>query len=251
MQRLGKLLFESAAMWGVPRSVASGIFWAPLFGGVALALARSNKEIYRFLLEEDGPIEWAQFLCFVVAAVVAAAVARELWQRGDRWLGYAGWVVALGLVFIAGEEIAWGQRIVGFTTPEAVLATNWQGEMTLHNMGHTTLDVINLFMALAAGWCASAYLLDRKLDFARTWGEVRFFLIPPLFLAGPFGYVFAWRLLRALVLTESGFTVTKHGEWAELCLAFAFCAMACLNWRRLRAGLEHRAQAASARPGRR
>ncbi len=235
MNRLQTLVSESAVKWGVCGIVAQWVFWGPLPGAVSLALARLDKRAYRFLLDEDGPIEWAQFLCFVIAAVATAGISRRLWQRGERWLARGGWVIVLGLAFIAGEEISWGQRVLGFTPPEAVLAANWQREMTVHNIGHETLDTINFFMALVAGWGASAYLLDRKFGFGRAWGEARFFLIPPLFLAGPFGYVFFWRLVRATVLTESGFTITKHGEWAELCLAFSFCAMACLNWRRLAA----------------
>jgi hypothetical protein len=245
MVHLQTLLSESADRWGVPRKLASGIFWAPLVGAVVLALARTNKDLYRSLLSEDGPVEWAQFLCFAFAAIATAGISRELWRRGDRWLARAGGVVAVGLVFIAGEEISWGQRIIGFTPPEAVLAANWQGEMTLHNMGHETLDVINLFMALVAGWCASACFLDGKRDLARAWGEARFFVIPPLFLAGPFAYVFVWRVIRATLLPESGFTVTKYGEWAELCLAFSFCAIAWLNWRRLAASARQTVPAAS------
>ncbi len=38
------------------------------------------------------------------------------------------------MVFIAGEEISWGQRILGFATPDFLLNLNAQGEFNLHNI---------------------------------------------------------------------------------------------------------------------
>jgi hypothetical protein len=41
---------------------------------------------------------------------------------------------AAGVLFHAGEEISWGQRIIGFSVPEAIRAANTQGEFNLHNL---------------------------------------------------------------------------------------------------------------------
>ena len=42
----------------------------------------------------------------------------------------------LGLIFFVslGEEISWGQRLIGFDTPETVAARNVQGEFNIHNL---------------------------------------------------------------------------------------------------------------------
>jgi len=58
-------------------------------------------------------------------------------------------------------------------------------------------------------------------------------LIPPLFLTSCFFVIFGYKALRYVFFPESGFTVTKLGEWPELCLAFA--AYSFLTLRRLRA----------------
>lgn len=42
--------------------------------------------------------------------------------------------LALVFFFGAGEEISWGQRIFGFTTPESLIENNVQGETTIHNL---------------------------------------------------------------------------------------------------------------------
>jgi hypothetical protein len=42
--------------------------------------------------------------------------------------------LAVGLLFIAGEEASWGQRILGFDGPTALVEANIQGESNLHNL---------------------------------------------------------------------------------------------------------------------
>lgn len=59
-------------------------------------------------------------------------------------------------------------------------------------------------------------------------------LLPPLFLTGAFFVMFTYKFLRLALFPNSGFTVTRIGEWPELCLAFGFFAFARLQWLRLR-----------------
>lgn len=48
-------------------------------------------------------------------------------------------LLGMGLLFIfaAGEEISWGQRIFGISTPDALLEANRQQETNLHNLNAT------------------------------------------------------------------------------------------------------------------
>jgi hypothetical protein len=59
--------------------------------------------------------------------------------------------------------------------------------------------------------------------------------VPPLFLTSAFSVMFLYKLVRFTVLPQSRYTITKFGEWAELCLALALGAFAWLQWRRCRA----------------
>lgn len=54
------------------------------------------------------------------------------------WVSIAKQLVYLGLAalffFGAGEEISWGQRILGFQTPQSISQVNRQEEFNLHNL---------------------------------------------------------------------------------------------------------------------
>ena len=49
---------------------------------------------------------------------------------------HRNWFYLFGAVclFMFGEEISWGQRLLGFATPDWMNRQNYQGEFTLHNM---------------------------------------------------------------------------------------------------------------------
>ena len=67
------------------------------------------------------------------------------------------------------------------------------------------------------------------------------FLLPPIFLTTAFFVMFGYKALRFAFFRESGFTVTRAGEWAEFCLALGFSVFAFLQWRRLGRGRARRA----------
>ncbi len=62
---------------------------------------------------------------------VTASAEGKLLQRVAYILG------GIVLVFIAGEEISWGQRIFEFTTPEFLRDLNRQNEFNVHNISNT------------------------------------------------------------------------------------------------------------------
>ncbi len=57
--------------------------------------------------------------------------------RRDKRLGTLKQIILVGLVLLflvaAGEEVSWGQRYFGVTTPSALQSRNAQGELNLHN----------------------------------------------------------------------------------------------------------------------
>jgi hypothetical protein len=100
------------------------------------------------LVQEDGPVEWATFLAFVAAAGLWARRARRV--TGARATA-ASLVVALFCVFVAGEEISWGQRLLGLRAPAFFLAGNAQQETNLHNLASNRAR--EAAMALVLGAC--------------------------------------------------------------------------------------------------
>lgn len=71
----------------------------------------------------------------------------------------------------AGEEISWGQRILGIQTPESIRAVNVQHELNLHNMqwiqGHYRLVMLVILISV----CLLLPTLARHLGFVRPNAE--------------------------------------------------------------------------------
>ena len=83
--------------------------------------------------EGFGLIELSHVAMNVVAAVVAVRILFLPAIRSRPVL--IAWVAVAGLssVYVAGEEVSWGQHFLNWQTPEAWLSVNDQGETNLHN----------------------------------------------------------------------------------------------------------------------
>lgn len=89
---------------------------------------------YWGVVGEDHLAEWLTFIAYVAAAVLAAAVATQL-VRARLPLDTALFVcLGAGFVFVAGEEVSWFQRQLGFAGPQELVARNVQNEANLHNL---------------------------------------------------------------------------------------------------------------------
>jgi len=82
------------------------------------------------LYGEDGIVEYATAALFLAAALFAVRVAR---RAGGDWK-VAHWFLAVLFLVCVGEELSWGQRILGLQTSPKVAAINVQDEYNLHNM---------------------------------------------------------------------------------------------------------------------
>ncbi len=93
------------------------------------------------LTREDGIVEMLGALMFLGASVVFLVT----YYRSDEAAGESTTGIIrrrnivyllLGLLFMFGflEEISWGQRLLGFGSPEALAEANRQGETNIHNL---------------------------------------------------------------------------------------------------------------------
>lgn len=82
---------------------------------------------------ENGPHETLQFLFAFGSLVYALRCLLRLSPTSQPYL--FAWVAcfALGCIYIAGEEISWGQHILKWSTPDYWTHINDQGETNLHN----------------------------------------------------------------------------------------------------------------------
>ena len=113
-----------------------------------LKFSSEDLNSYQSLVfEEGGLVEWSQ-------VGVLAAACRVTWLIGSdlktKFVNRLPALLARGLALLLGllmlEELAWGQVIFGWQTPESIRAINAQEETTLHNIGwfQDRLDVVTL-----------------------------------------------------------------------------------------------------------
>ncbi len=143
-----------AALWRTglrAEPVAGGtrrLSWAIAALSVAAAgLLLASPIAYAKVGAEDGTIEWLSALLLVIAAVFMALSLRSRWhdKAQRRPLVLIGTAAFCFIFFVmAGEEVSWLQRQIGFDAPESIAQRNWQGEFNLHNF-HTDITELTLY----------------------------------------------------------------------------------------------------------
>jgi hypothetical protein len=215
------------AEWRLSGRLAYLLIGAAVALAVVPVLLLPLRDAYRSLLVEDGPVEWLQFACLVLIAPTYLWLARDLRHRRQTWLAGLYLVAAIGVVFIAGEEISWGQRIIGWATPESIAAINKQDETNIHNVG-LVLRVFNA-ATLTIALLAIALPIARWTIWPnRARSAVAYALVPPLALAPAFALAFAYRAMRFVIIPEAGFSLTKYQEATELAFYLALLSFGLL-----------------------
>lgn len=92
-------------------------------------------ETISWLLKEERPLEGIGAVGLLIASVLAFLLWRhERATGGPRLLALSCLGLAIVFFIAFGEEISWGQRILGLETPESLEGINDQGETNLHNL---------------------------------------------------------------------------------------------------------------------
>ena len=183
---------------------------------VAYGLHEANREAYYRVVQEDEVLEWATVWAFAIAAVLFAVAA----VRQRRTAGVTPWFLAgvsLFCIFVAGEEISWGQRLLGFRPPEYFLQENFQQELNVHNVVETSLRKLSL-KAIILGYGVLLPLTALIPAVGRTLRRLAV-VAPPLALAPAFLIAF---------LTYDSYPMKFTGETVELILGLAFLCAALL-----------------------
>ena len=94
---------------------------------------------YDVLAREDSWVEdlTAVWLLLTGLVLFITALAEQNFLRRCAYV-----LGGIGFVFGAGEEISWGQRILGFETPDFLLDLNAQNEFNAHNINVGTFGTI-------------------------------------------------------------------------------------------------------------
>ena len=123
------------------------------------ALLAADTQTFGALSREDYWVENLTAVWFLLAGLllfVTAWAERSFLRRCVYILG------GMAMVFAAGEEISWGQRIFGFATPDFLMPLNAQQEFNVHNINQRMFDVLWLNGALILCMVTSTAFFCRK-----------------------------------------------------------------------------------------
>jgi hypothetical protein len=117
--------------------VAFPLVFASLFA-LLLWIPETRSEA-RWLLSgahrEQRPVELITFGAFVIGGVMGMVLSWRLIRHSEPIYLIAFYVLfSIGLLVTGLEEVAWGQWIFGFETPDTFKVINRQRELTLHNI---------------------------------------------------------------------------------------------------------------------
>jgi len=168
------------------------LWFPPLVLVLALVLQAADRELFLRTMESElGVVENGTAL-FLVPAAVCGVLALRLRRALPAWW-LAPWLLLLvaASVYIAGEEVNWGQHWLGWATPDWLAAVNDQNESNLHNTS-TWFDQkprgLFLIWVVVAGLVVpflrrlKGWSFDPRTDW-RAWFWPTRIIVPTAFLA--------------------------------------------------------------------
>ncbi len=188
----------------------------------AVVAAALGEDAYHLYTGEDGICETLQVAFFALALFEAFRAWRRLAAAGRRIDASLYLVAIAGFVFLIGEEVSWGQRFLGWSTPEELAALNRQGETNLHNLEGAHQSV-GWFLLLIGFWGSA--LRPCLVRFAPVeWRERLDAYVASARLFPYFFPMLVWRLYRNFFPLPGKFTyaVVQVNEVLELVMAVGF-----------------------------
>lgn len=113
----------------------------------AKILGDNNVEDFHHLIREDGWVEYLTVLFLLAGAVGLIVYAVNAAKRGKMKKVMLYSLACLFFIFVAGEEISWGQRIFSVETTGYFMENNYQGETNLHNLEIAGVDLNKLIFS--------------------------------------------------------------------------------------------------------
>ncbi len=169
------LLINQARSWW-QKYYTRAIFVFPLLTfGLLYLVSLWPFNIFKEIVKEDRLIEYAQFFVLLIGSVVSFLQSLRFFGQ-KQWLRATFYALAsLALFFVAGDEISWGQRILGLESGAALQEINRQGELTVHNLYAVEWLVIYAYVAMSALGVAAYWLtklskpLNRYTSLVPSW----------------------------------------------------------------------------------
>ncbi|MGH7232203.1 MAG: hypothetical protein ACREJU_12705 [Nitrospiraceae bacterium] len=208
-------------------------FWM-LWVGISLFY---DDTLASALTVENGLLQNLTVLCYGFAGIVllCLSIPRLVLHPAS---GFQRWwllILAVGCVFVAGEEMNWGQTFLHYATPSWLEGANIQQEFSVHNLslpgslsGKHWANEILWWMAVSGG-----AVLPLALAFSERFRRLTWVLKLPI---PPWTAQMYW--LAAAVIPRDGFLLGRltrdniPSELREITIAVAVAVWAWTLWRR-------------------
>ncbi len=119
----------------IPISAIWWLYLPILFGLLLLAIAQFAPGFYQNWLEsEQSLLEILHIFVPVTSCILAIRIIFHPMLNSFPWIKVWLGMIALGSVYIAGEETSWGQHFLNWDTPSYWSTLNDQNETNLHNV---------------------------------------------------------------------------------------------------------------------
>jgi len=218
------------------------VFFVPIvFISIILSIKTFLSPIYLpyiIFISEDGPVEYLTFIVFIITFIVSILVANSLRKLKKRLASISFFIIAFVFIFVAIEEISWGQRIFGFETPE-IFSDSTQGEVNIHDLKPFEYfeDPSFIFVGLVGGLLWILFLKSSKDNSS----SFKTFFVPPWYLMTFFIPVSIFYIVLNLappeVTTQGiswGFLFPRDQEPFELILSLGLLGFVFNNYIKLR-----------------
>lgn len=180
---------------------------------------------YWWLEQEDGVNETIQFFLFLFAAYISFCNCKSAYKYHKKWLTLI-LIFSFALLFIAFEEISWGQRIFQIESSDWFIENNSQQEITIHNITPTgKLSWLNLhdIFIIIGFYGGLAFLIFPKNENPRN---IRNIIVPKkkysLYFLPTGVFYFYFEYINKLEL----YVIGSHQEVVELILSLGFLFLA-------------------------
>jgi|GEM_PF-66264 len=210
-----KFFYNRAEQWIVASVIGSIIF------GTLLAVLNHTYYLDVYA-KEDGYLEYGSVLGL---GLVAVLMFHRAWRlRSRSWTFLAG-LILLGCVAIFGfgEEISWGQRLVGRSSSEFFAQNNSQGETNLHNLVINGVKLNKLIFGTLLSIVIVLYILVvpflfRKIDWIKK--VLNSFAVPIPRTVHTVAYLILFLLATASGSFKRGEMLEFGGIWIFFCICY-------------------------------
>ncbi len=211
-----------------PDNLAAAEYWilgavisVVLFGAI---LGQYNRTYFESIYAlEDGWLEYGTVWGLALTFALCLKRIKELW-RVRAWTFRLGLVVlSLLCIFGMGEELSWGQRIFGNTSPAFFAAHNSQGETNFHNLVLEGVKINKLIFGTCLSIGVVFYFVILPVIYRRRESIKKFvdkFGMPIAKKWHVLAYVTVFLLALASGSIKKGELLEFSGVWIFFCMYF-------------------------------